>query len=221
MSKINPKSIAAYVLAGGESRRFGGNKHKNSKGLQSFDGRPLISHTIDKLNSQLDTVNINTHLPGFSEFNCTIVSDNPNALYQGPLSGLLASMRHAEANYIDKEWLLLAPCDSPFLPQNLTNIFINNVDSQKHSAACISYQTELQPTFSLWHKTLLTNIEEAVMDRQWGGLKIFFKSLDKAGCVIEYPEQAQNPFLNINNREELEQAEQLARQLTSRNNSNL
>lgn len=215
MTQINPKSIAAYILAGGESRRFGGNANKNSKGLQAFNEQPLITYTITRLKSQLDTVNINTHLPDFAEFNCPIISDNPNALYQGPLSGLLASMQHLNTNYADKEWVLLAPCDCPFLPEDLVDTLTNQLNDTKYLSACISYQNALQPTFSLWHKTLLPRIKAAVTEKKWGGLKIFFNDLGEAACVAEYPEQAQNPFLNINNHADLKQAEQLAEQNSS------
>lgn len=217
MTALTPNSIAAYVLAGGESRRFGGNHDNKSKGLQKLDGQPLITHSLKRLKVQLNTININTHLADFTQFNYPIVSDDLEALYQGPLSGLLASMHDFHTKYDDKDWLLLIPCDSPFLPEDLVSSLIsalitdqkNDQNIDQHLAVCMSYQGELQPTFSLWHKSLLNKIEDAVLNKQWGGLKIFFKHLGNAAHVVEYPEQIQNPFLNINNREELEKAEKL------------
>ncbi len=201
---LNTESdIAAYILAGGESRRFGG----QTKGMQTFKGYPLIAHCIARLTSQVESININTHLPDFSAFNYPIVGDDPDNLYQGPLSGLLASMQHFHEHYPEKNWLLLAPCDSPFAPKNFVHQLLSTAHSEQSLAACISYQHALQPTFSIWHKSLLPSIKDAVHNKKWGGLKIFFQHLGESGSVVEYPEQEKNPFLNINNKDELAQAQ--------------
>ena len=200
---INTQEIAAYILAGGESRRFNG----QIKAMQILKGKPLIAHAIDRLSTQIQSININTHLPGFADFNCPIVSDDPQSLYQGPLSGLLACMQHMHHSYPEKNWLLLTPCDAPLIPEDLLTQLNNTTRHKGVEAACISYETELQPTFSIWHKCLLGKIEHAVLTEKWGGLKIFFQHLNDAAYVVEYPKQTNNPFLNINNQIELDRAE--------------
>jgi len=219
MDSVTSESISAYILAGGQSLRFGGNTDQNAKGLQKLNQKPLISYTIERLKSQVKNIHINTHLADFSPLGYPLVADNPKTLYQGPLVGLFASMQHFHHHVIqaenNQEWLLLAPCDSPFLPEDLVFSLTENLQQKQHLAACISYQNALQPTFSIWHKSLLEPLDQAINQHQWGGLKIFFKSLNTAGHVVEYPQQPLNPFLNINNPEELEQAKQIVRQQPS------
>ena len=67
------------------------------------------------------------------------------------------------------------------------------------------YQGVAQPTFSLWHKRLLANIENALLVEQLGGFKPL---LDKLNSVyVDWPEQPINPFFNINTPEQLKEAE--------------
>jgi molybdopterin-guanine dinucleotide biosynthesis protein A len=207
---INSNDIVAYILAGGESRRF---DHK-IKGLQLLNGEPLIQHVIHRLKPQVKIININSHIQEYSQFGYDLISDT-GAFFQGPLSGLLACMRHHNENHQNSQWLMISPCDSPFIPNDLVTHLCRDIGNDKDAgndknaiqASCIQYQGSLQPPFSLWHKSLLPSLENAVIKEQWGGLKIFLKSLGNAANVIEYPLQANNPFFNINCSDELQQAE--------------
>jgi len=202
--------IAGYILAGGRSSRFKG----QAKGMQLLNGQPLISHCIDRLKPQVSQLHINSHLPIYEQFKLPLISDLPETIHQGPLSGLYASLRHFCHSYPDKTWLFLAPCDSPFIPIDIVSAFINNLDDPKTTnqtvkAACISYENQLQPTFSIWHKDLLKQLEQAVKTKNWGGLKFFFNALGNSAFAIHYPKQNTNPFFNINSPFELQKAEQL------------
>lgn len=195
--------IAAYILAGGRSQRFVG----EVKALQILNDKTLLDHVIDRLNVQIDSLHINTHLNGFESYQLPIVSDDANNLYNGPLSGLLACMQHMHAQLPEKEWLLITPCDAPYLPIDLIIYLSKNLTH--HKAACVSYENHLQPTFSIWHKSLLTQIDAAVNKKKWSGLKILIQNLKAKVKIIEYPLQTINPFMNINTKEELKQAASL------------
>ena len=201
--------IAAYILAGGQSQRFSG----EVKALQMLNGKTLLDHIIDRLSDQIDSLHINTHLNGFESYHLPIVSDDSNNLYNGPLSGLLACMQHMHTQLPKKDWLLITPCDAPYLPTDLVIYLSKNLTN--HKAACVSYENHLQPTFSIWHKSLLTQIDAAVNKKKWGGLKILIQHLKANVKIVEYPLQTINPFMNINTKEELNQAELLLHTLSS------
>lgn len=193
-------NIVAYVLAGGESRRFG----NKVKGMQLLHGKPLVQHVINRLLPQVHSVNINSHIEDYTHLGHNMINDIGEP-FQGPLSGLLACMKDLNKNHLNSEWLLITPCDSPFIPKDMVDHLLKNINS--HLASCISYENNWQPPFSMWHKSLLPQIENAVLDKQWGGLKKFLKTFGDSVNVIEYPEQENNPFFNINCIEELQQAE--------------
>ena len=104
-------AITGLVLAGGEGRRMGG----ADKGLQLFDGRPLVQCVLERLRPQVDAVLIsaNRNLERYAGFGCAVVQDALPG-FAGPLAGLQAAMAQA-----DTPLLLCAPCDSPRLPTDL------------------------------------------------------------------------------------------------------
>ena len=201
MAKINPNAnVVAYILAGGESRRF----NCQIKGLQRLQNKPLIQHVITRLEPQVSTININSHFDEYAQFGFPLVPDF-NDKFMGPLAGLLASMQHLNTYHPEIEWLMIVPCDSPLLPHDL--VFHLSQNSDHYQACCIEYQKQLQPPFSLWHKSLIEKLEDAVMHKQWGGLKAFINSLEHKVNIIEYPEQDNDPFININSSDDLQQLE--------------
>lgn len=199
------KDVAAYILAGGQSQRFGG----KPKGLELLDGIPLIEHVITRLRPQVSSLHINSSIQDYQCFNLPIVSDR-GELFSGPLAGLYAAMQHMHEHAPKREWLMLSACDTPFIPDNVVALLYESISNKRGS--CICYQNELQPTLSLWHKSLLQEIESAVTVKKWGGLKQFIKSLGDDIAVVSYPEiegSKMHPFFNINCANDLQQAQEL------------
>lgn len=103
--------ITGVVLAGGLARRMGG----VDKGLQLLQGRPMVQWVLAGLAPQVDRVLIsaNQNLERYAEFGCAVLPDRI-AGFAGPLAGL-----HAALMQTTTPLLATAPCDSPFLPQDL------------------------------------------------------------------------------------------------------
>jgi len=105
--------ISAILLAGGQGRRMGG----LDKGLIPLAGRPLIAHVVERLSAQVDEIvlSANRNLEAYAALGWPVVSDaRPGPA--GPLAGVLAAGRHTRA-----ESILVAPCDTPFLPLDLAH----------------------------------------------------------------------------------------------------
>ena len=113
---INPGDVLGVILAGGAGRRMGG----VDKALVLLGGRPLAAHVAARLAPQLEAgrlmLNSNGESGQFAGLGLPLLPDGM-AARPGPLAGLLAAMRAAEAS--GAGWVLSAPVDTPFLPSGL------------------------------------------------------------------------------------------------------
>jgi molybdopterin-guanine dinucleotide biosynthesis protein A len=143
--------------------------------------------------------------PALAALDLPLLQD-PRRGHCGPLGGLLSALRYfGEAC----PWLLVAPCDSPFLPEALGSKLLACADAEGSRAACIILDGVPQPQHSLWHRDLLPLVERAVLDQGEGGLKAVLGASGFAG--FDWPgELAADeppPFFNVNDRRALARAE--------------
>lgn len=100
--------IAGYVMAGGESSRFG-----SDKALAELGGKPMILRMAELLGQ----VAKETFVVGGAEkhvrlgVNC--ISDRWPG--QGPLGGIITALLHSQSHAADCAWNLIVSCDMPFL----------------------------------------------------------------------------------------------------------
>lgn len=120
--------ITGLLLAGGEGRRMGG----LDKGLQLLHGEPLASHVMRRLTPQVGIllISANRHLDQYEQLGCRVIADEMSG-FHGPLAGIHAGLQHC-----DTPWMLTAPCDSPFLPQDLAQRL---ADAIMESGADLAY----------------------------------------------------------------------------------
>lgn len=104
-------TTTGLILAGGAGRRTGG----RDKGLILWRGRPLVEYVAAKLRPQVDRllVSCNRNFDQYATIAEQTIADSRGE-YQGPLAGLEAARA-----YIDTEYLIVSPCDTPMLPDDL------------------------------------------------------------------------------------------------------
>ncbi len=104
--------IHGVILAGGEGRRMGG----ADKALMPLAGRPLLAHVQARLAPQVGALAIsaNGDPARFAGFGLPVLPDSQSL---GPLSGILAGLRHAAAEGASA--LVSVPVDTPFVPGDL------------------------------------------------------------------------------------------------------
>jgi molybdopterin-guanine dinucleotide biosynthesis protein A len=178
---------------------MGGQFSGNHKGLQPLAGQSLLSHVIARLQPQCKRLLLSVEAVNscWEDFGLEQVADLQTGS-QGPLGGLLAAI---QAMHDDSDWLLLVPCDAPFLPLNLAELLARSAAAAKAPVALISYQQQWQPTFSLWHRRLLPDLRAAVLQHGQRGLKEFLQTQPVA--VLEWTTSEPNPFFNINTADDL------------------
>jgi len=185
------EKITGVVLAGGLGRRMGG----VDKGLQLLNGRPLVSHVIERLAPQVDEllINANQNSERYASFGHRIVPDQiPD--FAGPLAGLHAALS-AAANPL----VATAPCDSPFLPADLVFRLFAALTANAADLAVARTFDQLHPVFCLCRRTVLPHLTEYLargerkMADWYATLKVVEVAFDDAADAFE----------NINTRAEL------------------
>ena len=197
-------NVDGLILAAGRSSRMG----SVNKVQAVLAGRSLLNHVIDRLAPQVDQLVINGDAGTCGESDYPLVEDALDG-FQGPLMGLYSALSSAKSS--DKlgqaTYLMMVPCDGPFIPNNLVAELHQQILEQDADVACIRYQGFAQPTFSLWHKRVAPAVKEALLVKKYGGFKPLLADLNTA--YLDWPEQSVSPFFNINTVDDLAEAEGL------------
>lgn len=172
------------------------------KGLQPFRNVPMIEQVMQRLAPQVDNIliNANQNIAAYQQFGVPVYSDHMPG-YAGPLAGLQTGLMHCTTDY-----LVTAPCDSPFLPHDLVTRLYNVLQSECADLAIAvtgeSNHRQQHPVFCLLKKTLLPLLSIYLEN---GGRKVgeWVSSLQRA--EVQFPDEA--AFNNINTLEDLRKFE--------------
>ena len=107
----NSEPISAILLAGGAGLRMGG----EDKGLLKLKDKTLAQWVLARIAPQVDEILIsaNRNLDTYCGFGYPVVPDKTEG-FAGPLAGIARGLLDAK-----HELILSAPCDTPFLPDDL------------------------------------------------------------------------------------------------------
>jgi FdhD protein len=156
-----PDRWPLYVLAGGQSSRFGADK-----ALALLDDKPLIVHAIAAFSGiAAQHIAVVDHASRLLGVDLPVVVDAvPHA---GPAQGLLTALQHR-----GQGWLWLAPCDvlgvKPEWLQDLA------AQAQPGMRALAWRNDRWQPLPSLWHTDALPLVQKAMA----GGADALWQLLD-------------------------------------------
>jgi molybdopterin-guanine dinucleotide biosynthesis protein A len=142
--------VTGLILAGGQGSRLGG----QDKGLVAWQGRPLISHALERLAPQVDQllISANRNRDAYAAFGWPVLADAV-AGFAGPLAGILAGL-HASRT----PWLAVVPCDAPRLPVDLVARLLAEAITHNAPAAVAATVGRHQPTFCLCRRQLAPDL---------------------------------------------------------------
>jgi len=186
MDKSKTK-FSCIILAGGEGKRVGG----RDKGLIDFKSKTLIQHVIDTVEPQTNEIIIsaNRNREKYEAFGYRVIAD-ANEQFQGPLAGIAAALP-----FCKNDWVLVAPCDMPFLPSDI----IEKLSAQIiHSNLCIAKVNSRLQLVLLVNKTLLPSIIQVLQDDQ----RRLMQWVESQNPAIQSFSEHQN-FKNFNTTENL------------------
>ena len=195
-------NFICVILAGGLSKRFGG----ETKTFGKINGKTIIERIIKILKKQNIKILINTNfdIEKFSNNNLEIISDIDNQ-FQGPLSGILATMLWIKKNNLNIEWIMSVPSDTPFLPINLLESFKSKIKNDKEILIARS-NGRVHPVVGLWNINLLDKLKKEL---KLENRKIMNWVNKNKYDFVDFPVNDYDPFFNINTKEDLIEAERI------------
>ena len=180
--------IGGYVLAGGNSSRFGSNR-----ALQLIDDKPLILHVSEAVSKLATAVTIVSGVHNYQSLGLTVIPDRVSG--RGPLGGIISALEHSSY-----EWNLIVACDMPLLAaaplESLVKKALNS------SAEVITPRTPdglLQPLCAMYSKSALEGLLTALLN---GTRKLSVAFQNIRWELLEVDDDL--PYLNINHPDDLD-----------------
>lgn len=215
---MNKHSIMGGILAGGLSRRMGG----QDKALISLENQPLISHVANRLINQVDSivVNANGDPKNYVDISYPLVCDIIEG-YAGPLAGIHALINYAKT--LDPKYTHVATvaADTPFFPDDFVDRCIQALEDGQPPASTIILAKSNQnrhPVFGLWPLSLSDSLEQFLTTADTRKVMAFVQmhSFQYAEFPLyELDEITVDPFFNINSPDDLLEAASVFKQLLS------
>ena len=158
---IVPPKIAAFILAGGASRRMG-----RDKALLPFAGRPLLLHLVNLVAPLAESVVV-LGPPLRYEHLCRplgvpVYDDLSEGI--GPLAGIENALNRSAS-----DWNLFLACDMPFVNVDWIQHLIGEARSQPAEVLCVSSALRGEgniikpsPLCACWHKHALPHIRQSL-----------------------------------------------------------
>lgn len=195
MSSLKTDRVSAIVLAGGRARRMGG----ADKGWLDLAGRPLVARVLDRLAGQAGEVIIsaNRHLERYAALGWPVVPD-PADDFPGPLAGIAAAGREAQG-----EWLLVVPCDTPFLPEDLAPRMLAEARTQDTRLVRAADHQQTHYAIMLFRRELLPDLADYLASGE-RRVQSWQARHHPADVVFTDPPHA---FMNLNSPEDVSRAE--------------
>ncbi|MGI6413750.1 MAG: molybdenum cofactor guanylyltransferase [Syntrophomonadaceae bacterium] len=196
MHKIKTSGV---ILAGGKSTRM-----KFNKAFADINGMPVIQIIINKLQKVADEILIISNKPElFAGFGLEVYPDIYP--YCGPVSGIHSGLTHASYDAI-----FVIGCDVPFIDIELVRYLRNKING--FDCVVPEIGGRLQPTSAFYHKSCRPVFEDALKQQK---LKLTWLLSELKMVVVKQEELQQfgnvnNIFLNVNSRDMLEKARELA-----------
>jgi len=176
--------ITGVVLAGGESSRMG-----EDKSLMQFKEQALIAFSINALNPFCKEVLISSDKEKHQRFKLKTISDEYQKI--GPIAGIHSALKNSETDYI-----IILPCDSPMVKSEFVKYLISQIKRDTR-AIVPKYQDYQEPLFAIYHKNILSEIEEQIQKQDYRLTNL----LKKVGAdVIQVKDRS--CFVNINTPED-------------------
>ena len=195
---INKSKTIIVILAGGQSRRFGG----GYKTLYTFNKISILDRIIQnfkKLEVEI-VLNANSNEDQFLKTGLHLIKDELEN-FQGPLAGICSSMKWVLENRKNIEWIFTSPSDTPFLNKNLVNKFLSTDYNNKTKIVIAKSSNKTHPVIGFWHISLIKSLEEFLAKEN---RKIMHWVEGQNYEILNF--ENKNNFFNINTKTDLEEA---------------
>jgi len=194
-------NILPVVLAGGKAKRFGGNKSQ-----AKLRDKILIDYILSEILEQFNEVLIvaNDPINHLSSNKILKIEDCKKNL--GPLGGVLSAMKWVKENNKNYQWISTFPSDTPFFKIKIFNDFLSKINERESELFFMNSNEKRHNIFGLWSVDLIDQLEKDLEN----GLRKVEKWANNIGVkTINMSFEKEDPFFNINTKEDLEKAKQI------------
>ena len=198
---MDHNNILGTVLAGGKSQRFG-----EDKSQVKLAGKLLIDHMLTEIIDEFKELLIvsNNKISFHNSERISIIEDFEKGL--GPLGGVLSAMKWIKENQKDYKWIVTFPVDTPFFKRQILKDFIQNINFNESDLFFIKSNNTRHNIFGLWSINLLDKLEK---DLKNGERKVELWANNTGVKIINMEFSNNDPFFNINTKEDLKKAEEI------------
>ena len=195
---MDDNNILGVVLAGGKSQRFGEDKSQVKLG-----DKLLIDYILSEIIEEFSKILVvSNSLINFKKSEkISVIKDIKKNL--GPLGGVLTAMKWVKDNNKDYKWISTFPADTPFFKHSILQKFLQDIQPEESKLFFIKSNNTRHNIFGLWSIDLMDKLEED-LDKGERKVEMWANSIGVKTINIEF--QNEDPFFNINTKEDLEKA---------------
>lgn len=172
-------------------------------------GVAILDRVLARLTPHCTQVilNANGDPARFDHYGLPVVADDiPD--FAGPLAGVLAGLEWVTKNASNIDWLVTAPADCPFLPNDLVTRLHQAARDQGCRLACARSGTWRHPVVGIWPIGLAADLRRALIDE--GLHKIEAWTARHGIAIADWPATPIDPFFNVNTPDDVAVAERIA-----------
>jgi len=197
---MDHNNILGTVLAGGKSQRFG-----EDKSQVRLEGTLLIDYILSEIKDEFKEILIvsNNKIHFKNSEKISMIADFEKG--QGPLGGVLSAMKWVKQKNKDYKWISTFPVDTPFFKREILQKFFKEIKFEESRLFFIKSNNTRHNIFGLWSIDLLGELEE---DLKKGDRKVELWANKVGVKVIDIEFINEDPFFNINTKEDLEKAKE-------------
>ena len=197
--------LAGLILAGGRSSRMG----TGDKALATLAGQTLVARAAARLAPQVERLALSANgdprryaLPGID-----VVADEDESR-SGPLAGILAGLRWAQALGTPPRAIISVAVDTPFFPVDLA-ARLSAASGGRGTIAVAASQGAWHPTVALWPLDIADDLAASLARGERGAGAFIGRH---PHVTVEFPAiGGRDPFFNVNTPSDLAEAEAIAR----------
>ena len=134
------------------------------KPLREIGGQTILARVIARLEPQCEclALNANGDPSRLASFGLSVIADEVND-HPGPLAGILAGLDWAADHRPNAQWIVSAPGDCPFLPQDLVVRLREALLAEDAELAVAASQGRSHPVVGLWKVALRRPLRRALV----------------------------------------------------------
>ena len=195
---MDHSKILGTVLAGGKSVRLGMDKSQ-----VKLADKLLIDYILSEIIEEFKEILIvaNNSIDFQKSNKISVIEDFKKDL--GPLGGVFTAMKWIKDNNKNYQWVSTFPTDSPFFKNKILKDFFNEIHPEESKLFFIKSNNTRHNIFGLWSLELMNKLEE---DLNKGERKVEVWANSVGVKVINMDFGKNDPFFNINTKEDLEKA---------------